>query len=284
MNRIALVTVCTPNFIRGTQTLFHTFRKHHAALDIDFIVICDQGLEPFKKAFRGFNPQFHLVSDELIEAIHHFERESNTQGIQTSARFYSLELFRLAQYDKVLFMDSDMICQAGFEGLFESKDDFYACPDRLYYQGLTRDYDTFEVLRPDTVAGKKLITPTFNTGFMLVGKSHLSLSVYHDLVQHLRENKWNTMARGLNDQIVVNQFFKEQIAPLSASFNYILKIEKDIRKQEGLAPENSRVLHWIGYPKPWHFKQLLIRLLKRKKLPERWSIWMRNYLNYLSRP
>jgi len=278
--KIALATVCTPNFIKGTQALFYSFLKHHPTLDIDLVVICDKGFTPFRKTLKRLDIRFHQVSDELTEAIHHFEKESNTQGKHTSARFYSLELFRIGDYQKVLFMDSDMICQKGFPELFDRTGNFYAAPDRVFYNGLVRNSETYKIISPHSGNQQKVISPTFNTGFMLIGRSYLNYPTYQKLVHSLYDYEWRKMMPGLNDQIIINQYFKGQIETLPVHYNYLLKIQDTILRKEGTPAGESKVLHWVGNPKPWNFKKVASRLLRRKKTPPEWLTWLKSYTGY----
>ena len=113
----AMVTVTDEKYFIGTKLLIYSFLKHHPNYQGEIVVIHDHLPQHYRDELSSFYAiQFEHVSERLqtklealVSALPHFKNELQ--------RFWSVELFRLTSYQKILFLDSDILCRGNLKSL-----------------------------------------------------------------------------------------------------------------------------------------------------------------------
>jgi lipopolysaccharide biosynthesis glycosyltransferase len=258
--KIAITTVSCDDFIEGTKVLFHSLKKYgHIAAD--FMVI-DVGLSLSNKQMiqEKFNCKIIDPSASLFNAIQELVSSTATyENVQN--RFYSLESFNLAGYDRVIYFDSDMMCVGELSELVVEQDyAIGACADHRFLQGFIRSKATFKFIKPNDKVNlfpEHFIDKLFNTGLMLINKPLLNSETYQSLVQSINLDTFKEITTGHTDTVILNRHFLDQVHWLNPIYNCYLSLdEKEIKG----AP---RVIHFIGKEKPW-------KVLKENKWHHQW--------------
>jgi alpha-N-acetylglucosamine transferase len=131
-SRLCLATVTTDSFVPGTLVTLHSFLKHNRWFKGDIAIIHDQLSEEYRESlsriydkvrFLKADPQLLARVTEITEVFPEFASKQ--------ARFYSLETFRLREYDKVLFCDSDLLFRRPIQDLFDMPQPLIACGDGI---------------------------------------------------------------------------------------------------------------------------------------------------------
>lgn len=281
--KYCLATVTCESFLWGTIVMLHSFLKHNPWFEGDIVVIHDfipPRLQRHVNCFK--NVTWLQVGDELknrvdtlCNGVPHLDLEHKKQ------RFYSLELFRLEGYRKVLFCDSDILFLDSISELFQEGSetgDLLCCGDLHYYTGTPVDAVT---LLPGASGTGGSIDHTFNAGFMLVGEHYLTPHHYCGLLDLLDVERWRGIMSPRTDQVIYNLYFRNRCHLLGAQYNYLLGHADAIAGKNPIPAPDIKVLHFNNKPKPWDCLSVLDAAASRPRTI-RWLIpWFQEYLDFL---
>jgi lipopolysaccharide biosynthesis glycosyltransferase len=278
--KCGLVTVSNEEYLEGTKVLFYSFLEHNPEFDGDMIVIHNcLSAEKQDELSTLFDVSFVQVNDRLRESIDKLVKEKNELKNRYQ-RFWSLETFRLNQYDRLLFLDSDILCRGSLEHLFDSSHGISACPDMSFYEGYSRDRRSFRKVNTQHNSDEHILK-TFNAGVFSICFSKLTTTVYSDLLGHLNRSVFSEVKSGHTDQYLLNVFFENKVNWLEVTNNYVLKNTKLLEANTGISAKDALIWHYIRNPKPWKLKKLLKNRLTGKAIPPFWSEWHKVYRKVL---
>ncbi len=251
--KYCLATVTDRNFIPGTMVLIHSFLKHNPWFNGDIFVLAAELEKRDLRMFKVFsNVKYLSISDELIErtdALCEVEpKYSHRRG-----QFYSLDIFRLVGYDKLLFLDSDILIKGSFEPLFEMQDGLVTSPDNFYYNGWLRnpkDYSQHELQPGEDPAD--FWADTFSAGMMLFDKSVVHPDTHRQVIKLVDTSHFGTMSTNHSDQVILNQYFQGQYRLVSSKYNFRFNTAHKMLEMEGVTAENAAVIHFTAKKKPWN--------------------------------
>lgn len=275
-----LATVTSDGFAPGTLVLFHSFRRLHPGFGGDFVVIHDGLEEPWMRALEAVAGPIRWVEpgaalreriDRLIDA--------RPESAPHRREFYSLEAFRLDDYARVLFCDSDLLFRAPVDDLFARPEPLLAAGDGPSYAGEGRDRTTFERLPPEQVDRRDVLRDAFNTGFLAIGAPLLGPEVYDALLDRLDVAAWRSLRIRHTDQWVLNRHFEGRHQRLPAAYNYLLAFHQTIFRRTGMRPSEARVLHYNTRHKPWNAARLPEAVRHAPALLEPWRLWYDAYFD-----
>jgi lipopolysaccharide biosynthesis glycosyltransferase len=275
-----IITATTPNFVQWTMVMIHSFIATNGWFKGDIIVVCDD-LPDELKTDLGIFKQLKMVSpsaklkkklDELCAALPKFSN--------LFARFYSFEAFRMTGYDKVLFLDSDMIFLDSIEEVFELPDPFYACPESCWYAGLGRRMSSYEKISLPEDAPDFISLPV-NSGFMLLSPAMTNPGIYNKLVDMIIPDVWISRKTFHADQLLINLYFNKLITRLDSSYNYRSKDSLEIKKIDHVAFEDIKVLHFFRWYKPWRFDEVLHTSGNDFNMIKAYQLWYQCYIEFL---
>lgn len=248
MNHCAMVTVCTEVFLRGTLVTLASFLKHNSWFSGDLLVFhkglsrsAQERLSALDR--RVVIKQVDKDLDERVESL--VGAMPNLASRQ--ARFYSLSCFALEGYDKILFVDSDVLFLSTIVDAFREEHSFMACPDATVYRGGFRKRDTFK----ESLDKDGSILATFNAGFMIFSPKKLPPNSYATLLAELSRTLFEKVATGHTDQFVLNRYFEKNLSFLSSRFNYLLGFSRLYKRSLNFSLRDAAVLHFNGPVKPW---------------------------------
>lgn len=279
--KYCIATVTDPEFFPGTSVLLHSFLKHNKWFDGDIVIINDSLPPELKKYLNCFNNvKFRKVSNAIKENL------NNACGTYPAladwrGRFHSLEAFGLSGYEKVLYLDSDMMFLDNISELFSIKDRLVCCRDGCYYFDKVRDSETYLPVKY-TEKGNTL-PDTFNSGFMLIDGDMAAKGTHKELIALINKVNWGEVkTMKTADQIILNRYFKGKYVLVSQKYNFIRGLGKKIALKEKISLENAKVLHFAGKNKPWDLLNNINKISRDYYFLESLKIWNREYLDFLA--
>jgi lipopolysaccharide biosynthesis glycosyltransferase len=277
--KYCLVTVTTENYVQWTMTMLYSFLKTNSWFEGDIIIV---GCELSEKTISrlGIFPNViieapsALLQDKLKQLVTDIPSQSVVESV-----FYSLEVFRFSGYDKILFLDSDIIVVKNLEELFTLPGHFYACDE--WYSGKGRalsDYVQVDRATP----GDDFISHPVNSGFMLVSGEMLIPGMYEKLVEFLHPDHWRNCSRRFGDEVIINKFFNRRITLLDARYNYRPKIAEGIFNSGNIKFEDAKIIHFLLKAKPWNFDQVYRASIGKMEMLQAFECWYSWYFDFLS--
>jgi lipopolysaccharide biosynthesis glycosyltransferase len=289
--KLALVTVTSESFMPGTMVMLHSFLKHNSwfAEANGDIVIIHESLPPQLQRLTGCfkNITWFQVGEELKVKVDALYRGIPRLKLgKKKNRFYSLELFRLSGYRKVLFCDSDILFLGSIIELFNSPGEtgrLLGGGDLYYFTGKAIEADTFMPLEDETDPGvnREMIKNTFNVGFLIIDEQILSQRHYYNMMNLLNIDLWRKIKAPRTDQVIFNLYFKECCRLLSARYNYLVSHADVIPLKENIPINEIKVLHFNGKAKPWECLNVIQSVSTDPLLIRFIKLWQREFLDFL---
>lgn len=248
-----MCTVTSPDFVPGTMALIHSFLKHNPWFTGDIVIISD-GLEPCQEALFAIFPNviFHKPGEDLLLRIGHL-CNALPELIAKRRRFYSIEIFNLGEYDRMLFFDSDMLVTADISEALSHPEPLLACSDQPNrHDGKVRSRKSFKRMwNTDATDVSTILMKTFNAGFIVVGKKFMDQKTYIGLKELIHINIFRNIRTHNTDQVVLNLFFDGQAFILPFGYNMIVSKWTEFLSEKKINIADIKALHFTGNYKPW---------------------------------
>lgn len=274
---LAVATVTTSSFIPGTLVLLHSFLNSNPWFKGDILIFHDQLPDTFKELLQRLHPiRFFQIKKDLLQRIHTLIPEYSDFE-RRKAQFYSLDVFEITEYDKLLFLDSDMLIRGSLQEICERKEPFLACGTVGYY-------------KPDNNKNNPFQVEKFNAGFMCIHRTMLGKSVRNELLNRVSIEfftpffQWaenHQLPRVGTDQIILNTQFGDHATIVSAEYNYRTGIAHEILMHDNCRMENAKIIHFTGGKKPWMPVKLLEHLFRQSNGLPIFSLWTETWLTLL---
>ena len=220
---IALCIMLDDNFMVGFITMWKSFIYHNPwFLKSDYtLVVIDVGLsEDSMYAIAESYPEGGIVFGQPDKSKYStVDMGSTAEHLKNT--YYTLELFTL-DYDRIVFLDCDIIVKADIKELFEC------------YRPIAgvRCYDSSnDILREE-----------FNAGVFVINKEYLNETTYKGLLKTIEQGF------SMPEQKAMNIYFKNRIHFLDKRLN----VEKRMLHTEKFKHvlEEAKIIHFVA-KKPW---------------------------------
>jgi len=203
--KTCFATVVTEGYMDYALVALDSLKKN-SGFDIPCYVFCGNHPECNWLSIEKRKKELEFIYDNLI-----FKEVDYPEYLKNDKKwphYWSHEVFKIRDYDRVIFYDADIICLKDITDIPEVDLGF-----------------TWEAARDQYYAG-----------FFVVGKSYLNDELYESLMKHHQNPKtWG------KDQAVYNEHFdKKQITELDLKYNAVNDKSDQI--------EDVRVLHYIYKP------------------------------------
>lgn len=208
--------------------------------------------------------------DDLCSVLPIFK--SRTPG------FFSIEIFRFTKYEKVLFLDSDMIVVQDVEELFGLTGHFYGCAE--WFSGKVRKLSDYKSVFSDE-NNEDIIENAINTGFMLISGDTISDKVYRGLTEMVSPKNFEDSTTLNTDQLIINKYFRNRIQLLDSRYNYRPKNSKGILARENIKSEDAKIIHFLLKSKPWNLDQVMPTSEQNIDLLKSYELWYQWYFRLL---
>ncbi|MFZ4522031.1 MAG: glycosyltransferase family 8 protein [Bacteroidales bacterium] len=279
--RYCLATVTTENYFQWTMTMLHSFVSSNPWFGGDIVVIC-QDLPSEMTAGLNLFGHVNLVepSADLTGRLIEFGNALPAFKDKT-ARFYSLEIFRMSGYEKLLFLDSDMIVVKSVEELFNLPGSFYASAELCWYKGKGRDAANFKAGYQATENHADFLRNPFNTGFMVLGDSVINENHYPELLKLIDPERWGNDNLSYTDERIINQYFRNRAMLLDTRYNFRARAARMIREKENISIDDAKIIHYYSKYKPWNFTEVLDSSQNNLTWLRAYEMWYERYISFL---
>ena len=241
--RIAYVTIGTPDYDWGVRVLLRSLRR---TTSVPIFVLMTSPWE-----IRTEVPDTYAVEVPILARIDdHRERK------EFGSTYSKLWVFGLSGFDRIIFLDADMLVLKSLDTLFDERD-FLVCRDSV----------------------ERANSDRFNSGLFAFTPSE-------DLVAKIREQAAEAYSYDGGDQGLLNTIFRGDVRYMNSEVNtlkhYMFFSNSDLSK------DNVRAIHYI-VKKPWEIwyreitdgfsidvEDLWTKFLTHSELQALVSQWRRN--------
>jgi len=250
---LGLVTVIDKRYFLGGLVMIYSFVKNNPWFKGDIIIIADDLPKYMKEALSLFpNVRWTGIDSELKDRLTLFNRVS-PEYTSSPQKFNKLMAFGFTEYEKLLFLDADVLCCGDLSDLFSMRiAGLHACPDRSYYLNKKRERYTFLACNQEEQKAGLEYIECFNSGVMLINFGHLTKNTLTDLFSMISPIKFSTVKTGHCDQYILNLFFNKRYFKISSIYNYLLHCQEEVFSKEGLTFNDAKIIHFVKNPKPWN--------------------------------
>jgi lipopolysaccharide biosynthesis glycosyltransferase len=224
--KIALVTMLNEPFIKGFKAMINSLIRFNPWFNFP-ILILDCGLT--EKSKEELSKKYSSIEFYAIEKKNYEKVKFECTLPKLRDTYYKLEIFSFYDWDRLVFIDSDVIILGDIKVLFECNEPFSA----------VKGYDS----------NNDIMRREFNSGVFTINKSVINEVVYKQLI-NLAE-----IGHKMPDQRTLNIYFKKRINFLDKIYN----VEKRMLYTKNFKDKlmNARILHFVG-EKPWQKKTNIV--------------------------
>jgi lipopolysaccharide biosynthesis glycosyltransferase len=244
--RWCVATVTSTAYATGTHVLLQSFLRHNPWFAGTLAVIHASHQQPPDALRRLPNVRWHPVSDELARCL-----TATEYTVLKAPRFHSLEIFRLREFERVLYLDSDVVCTGDARALFDMDGALLCSPDQAHFWHLARDRATYVPQIRTLAAPETMFAMTFNTGVMRLAPALLDESTFADLLDRIATRDWGAIRTGHSVSVVLNDHFSGAWTEVSERYNYLISTGMLRYRRRRVPVADAVFLHFIGQPKPW---------------------------------
>lgn len=264
----------TANYLPHLAMVILSIRKYNPRLPFCFHFFLEdisaENLQKVRKMSQSIQAviQVHLMNDEAFKEI--------VSANYPASYWYRLIMpdFLLAQTDRVLYLDGDMMCHGEVNELF----------------AIDVDVNCVASVSTDRNAKRqchRLGTQNyFNSGMMLFHTQHWHAQ--HMLDKVIEKMNWckenldhKGHVRGWNglyyqDQNVLNYVCDGHLTWLSKKFNYLYVLDRHAFYKKQFVNDDYKkqvILHFAGYTKPWHAWAASYEVIKEYNELKKQSPW-----------
>lgn len=188
------------------------------------------------------------VSIEFVDLNYYIEKVQNklyTRDYYTNTTYFRLFLPELyPQYDKVLYLDSDIIVLGDISELYNTEigtDLIAAAPDDIIQKNkVFQDY-------AELVVGVSDYQHYFNAGVLLMNLDELRKFRFQEKFLYLLEKFKFSVAQ---DQDYLNRLCKGRVTLISHDWDVMPYVNNETK------PEDIKLIHYNFAYKPWHFEDI----------------------------
>lgn len=231
MKRAYVTLLSSSSYILGVLGLYRSLQKY-GKTKFPFLCVCSQCM-----AVENLT----LLKDEGIDclmlehsALDGVNLPNSNQGYEHwTYTFDKLLLWGLTAYDKLVFLDSDMMVLSNIDDLFDKP------PMSAVQAGflLHNDWNRLN-------SGLMVIEPNVEVRDRLLSQLPVTIQSYNDAQS------------GVGDQDVINDVFpnwsNEEELHLLEGYNLFFKHLTIYHKRFGFQMKDIKVVHFIGKQKPWY--------------------------------
>lgn len=248
---VCLATVSSKEYWPGTITMIKSFLRHNKWFEGDIIIISNDKYvhQKTKKNDRLKclypNPVLLEKTTLLASELPKYKSLRN--------RFYIFEIFKLLNYNYVIYADSDLLFRSSLQidDLFNNE--LSAVADPWHFRNFRREKNTFDKIPQSDSPQKNCFKSFFNSGFLVVGKSKRNHEKFSELISYIRPVFMSEVKDVLADEPILNTSFENNVSILPVTYNCSIHLI-----MEGIVKINPYIIHFTGKHKPWKIKSWLI--------------------------
>lgn len=267
----AVCTAVNDSFVRGAEVMLFSFLSNNDWFEGDIVILSGEEGGPMylsdESKERLSNLYYKVKFKE--ESFSHFK--DIVEGIRhnalagTESLLYKLPVFELAEYDKILFLDSDMLIIGDIKELFDKNESLVACLDRVDESYGNKDW----IVRNEEY---------FNFGLFVLNKPYIHEEMLNELKIVFTYTNFDKITRSnpchgsFVDQDMANAYFLNKsvlLAPSAYNFDRYSYDKGD--------NEEVKIIHYIEKNKPWETKIDSLSYDKWKEYENKYEKWLNYY-------
>jgi lipopolysaccharide biosynthesis glycosyltransferase len=222
-DRMALATVVNDDFVPYLAVLVHSLLRHHPGLTYPWIVFWNPVYSPLSDQHREMLAALYPGFDFREVDASRYERFLRTTPKKFLAALFTLETFSLTEFDRVWFIDADIVCLGDCSRLWETRAAIAGCRSGNDHRDKQWRQNMF------------VWDGGFNSGVFMVGKPYLSRETYEAL--------FKVPYKDFADQEILNKYFTGRpVYLLPHTYNYHAEFFWD----RYAAKDDIRLLHYAG--------------------------------------
>ena len=229
MNYAYITVLTSEDYLDGVRTLLYSLNKTKSRFPLVVLVPEDFDMS-LRNTLTGWGCE--VIQAPRVELGDYAEQNPRPYWNET---FFKLRIFELEQYDKLLYIDSDMIVLDNLDHLFD-------CAHISAVQGGKLIYGWEDI----------------NSGLMLIEPSADEFTAIMDLIPTVCESKLRENC-GFGDQDVISHYYRHINRKWTGENRLDERYNANIRCIHELCVhfgyENIKVIHFVGAKKPWMFTQ-----------------------------
>lgn len=241
--KYAVCTAVNDKFARGAEVMLYSFLSNNDWFEGDIVILSGAEDVPMhlseenKEKIRNLYHKVYFKEQSLSHFKDIIENMKDNALIGTESLLYKLPVFELGEYDKILFLDSDLLIIDNIKELFDKNEPLVTCADRLDASYNVSDWRE----RKDEY---------FNFGVFVLNKPYIGLielqSVFHK-VDFDKKTRSNPCYGSFVDQDMANAYFLDKKVLLAPSKEYNF----DRFSFENGENEGVKIIHYLEPNKPW---------------------------------
>jgi len=237
----ALTTLLDDKFVIGAEVFLKSFLHFNPWFSDEFIIL-DNGISEANK--KMLNSYYNGVKFKKINKKMYANVNMRRTHEKLQATYYTLEIFSLYDYDRITFIDMDVVVLDDIKPVFDCKDDIAGC----------KAYNAKE----DRLAN------TINSGVFTINGDSLKRNVYNGLIRKAHRGY------SMPDQKVINGFFADKIGYLNKRYNVEKRMQHSVKYEK--VYEEAKILHYVA-TKPWEFDKPNAVEASFEKSEKIWMEW-----------
>ena len=223
MSREAITFIVNFEYLDAFKIALYSFYKYNKNFTGEIIVFYDE--DSLANILDNIIVKFKLKI-YLKKLNKYLYKDLKFEGALRTWKFnpaYRYEIFQLSNFNKVLYLDCDILIADNILDIFYKKCNFGAC--RLNKK-IEREYSE---------------SSGFNGGVLLIGKRYLNNRTISSLIEISK--RYSNLT---GNQIVLNKFFHKKVKYLDQNYNVTTDLVNDDLYK------NGKIFHFIGENKPWN--------------------------------
>lgn len=247
--RYALVTILNNPFAEHFYVFINSFLENNPWFNGDLIImysdelsqLSDDKIEDLKLFYRKTIFKKIDTSGDYNDVINLFKSKISQNFHRFIPSVLTIETFNFTDYDKVLYLDSDML-------VINSLKDLYLLDHDI---AVTRDTSEYIKVPAIKKAGSDDIS--LNGGFLLLSGSFMRSDTHVKNMLNLFPKLSNPK---FLDQSLLNEYFKNfDVLFLSSDYNLLKRCFDDSKRDELInSLKDIKIIHYVG-EKPWNLKK-----------------------------
>jgi lipopolysaccharide biosynthesis glycosyltransferase len=233
--RYALITILNDDFMEAFPAFINSFLDTNKWFDGDLIILYSDDFAPLSERNRVIAQRFYYktifqgISDSRYNIL-----ISRLKEKRFTASLLTLEVFNQPDYDKVLYLDVDMLIVGDVRSVFQLPQDVIVTPD-------SRTYEEHNFIKRPTDQVR------FNGGFICVDKNFMSPAHFANMVRLS-----GTVEMRLGEQELLNAYLGQHtLFMLGTNYNVLKRCFPNRAKEDlkRMLPR-IKIIHYVG-EKPW---------------------------------